>query len=119
MLIADVYYDKEDVEDVVLKPIKKEDIDKLYVYSQIINIKNPAIMFSEDAKAGFFNELTDEEYYIALERIKFVSETFFNKVTETNIFQLTADLLKFIMQHDEIWLNDDVKNRLREKGIFL
>ncbi|MBQ9277803.1 MAG: hypothetical protein IJ224_04125 [Lachnospiraceae bacterium] len=110
-MIVNIKYDDELVRDVILDPEENEDEDKLYVYSQLLNVENPALDFTRRAKKGEFNDLTDEEYEFALKRIEFISDFFFKKMAKVNIFLLTADLLRYVMKS----IDEPTKFRKKEK----
>lgn len=91
------YDDNGNVTDIVLKPGINEEADKLHDYSCILKVKNPALDFSEMAKAGVFDEITDEEYEKAITKIKDISKNCFDNSSEVNIFRLVVALMKHIM----------------------
>ncbi len=92
-------YDK--VTDVVLEPEENESEDMLYQLAQMLRVQNPAISFTKEVKAGKYNYLSDDEYDIVLQRIKYISECFFNKGEYSNIFQLLVNAMKYMMQYDK------------------
>ncbi len=93
------------VADINLVPEENEDADTLYQYSRLLSVKNPAVAFSRRAQAGEFKALNDEEYYRILDRIKAFCAKFYGKELDRNIFQLTSDMIKFIMQYDKELIN--------------
>ena len=65
--------------------------------SKELLIKNPAIEFSEDAKQGKYNDLSDEEYEKLLQEVKLFCTLFQNEdeknIPYINVFELTEKLL--------------------------
>ena len=103
-MVFNVDYDVEKVSNVTLVPSDDEDADTLYQYSRMLNIENPAIQFSKEAKAKKFDRLTDEEYFEALNRVKWVELCFFGHKPKVNIFKFASQAMNYIMQYDRYLL---------------
>ena len=65
--------------------------------SKELLIKNPAIEFADDAKAGVYNELSDEKYAAILEEVKLFCSIFQNESAKwekyLNVFELLERLI--------------------------
>lgn len=92
----DLSYDDEKFLDLTIVPGMREDPDILHDYANRLKIKNPAVGFADMARAGLFNEMSDEDYDNALRRMKLVS-TFFNSKSEANVFHVLAEAMKYIL----------------------
>lgn len=74
----------------------------------VMKIKNPAILFKEDAKAGAFNEVSDEKYEQMLYTIKTISTLWHypgepdgnSMANEMNILMLLANAIELISRQD-------------------
>lgn len=98
-MFFDLTYDAEgNVTDVVLKPGESEDADKLHDYACILRVDNPALRFSDKAKAGGFDHLDDAEYEKLLNKIKLISGNMFENKAQINIFRLVVMLLDHILK---------------------
>lgn len=81
------------------KILLEDDEDDSYFnrLSKELLIKNPAIEFADDAKAGIYNELSDEEYEAILEEVKIFCSIFQNESAKwekyLNIFELMERLI--------------------------
>ncbi|MCR5502153.1 MAG: hypothetical protein K6F53_04035 [Lachnospiraceae bacterium] len=95
----DLNYDDENFLDLMIAPEMRENPDTLHDYAGRLKIRNPALDFAEMAKAGRFNDMSDEDYEIALRRIKTVSSFFSNK-PDANIFHILAESIKYILATD-------------------
>ncbi len=93
----DLNYNDECFTGLTICPNEKENPDLLYDYAQSLKIKNPACTFSEIAKAGKFNCMSDDDYRHALELVKTVS-MFFNSKPEANVFHVLAEAISFILR---------------------
>ena len=79
-MFVDLTYDLEKFTGLTIKPEEKEDPDLLHDYAQRLMIKNPAIRFSDLAKAGKMNDMCDEDYEQALKNIKLYVKAVDNKI---------------------------------------
>ena len=89
-------YDKSEVSGVVICPDANEDANELNNYSKLLKIKNPALLFTEQTKAGLFDDLSDEDFEILLSRFKFFNK-FFNSKSELNVFQALVRMSEYIL----------------------
>ena len=102
-MYVDLTYDPEKFTGLTIKPEEKEDPDLLHDYAQRLMIKNPAIRFSDLAKAGKMNDMCDEDYEQALKNIKLVSAEFFGSNAYANVFHVLDAALTYILsQRDPI-----------------
>ena len=84
-----------------LVPGKDDNPDYLYNLSKKLLVVNPAVQFTEAAKAGKFNDVTDPEYYVLLARIKYIAKLFFNTTQyDQNIFMLASLMMEHILKTD-------------------
>lgn len=95
----DLNYNDEQFIGLTITPDKSEDPNKLHNYANSLVLKNPAIIFSEMAKAGDMNVMSDEDYAIALENIKIVS-SFFDAQPEANIFHVLDKAITYILSQN-------------------
>ena len=86
--------------DIVLRPEECEKPDVLHNYSKLLKVKNPAVTFSESAKQGAYDSLTDEEYVKYLNIVKMFSNRFFKAQADRNIFSLVADMADYILDNE-------------------
>jgi len=96
----DLNYDDSKFRDLTIEPSEKEDPDMLHGYAQKLKITNPAVTFSKLAKAGDFNRMSDEDYELALKRIKIVCG-FFGDKTNENVFHVLAEAINYILSREE------------------
>ena len=89
--------DGESITGVVIRPEERENEDLLHNYANTLKVKNAAISFSDMAKAGLFNDMSDDQYRSALEKIKTIG-TFFDNKREANVFHLLAEAINYILQ---------------------
>ncbi len=89
-------------------PCPNEDVNVLHSMASRLIVQNPAIKFSEDAKAGLYNDFSDDEYEKALAVVKRLSLLFQppkaeKSESEIDLFNLTVRLLYEYMlnQHSE------------------
>ncbi len=102
-MYVDLTYDPEKFTGLTIKPEEKEDPDMLCEYAKRLMIKNPAIVFTELAKAGRMNDMCDEDYEQALKNIKLVSAEFFGSNAYANVFHVLDAALTYILsQRDPI-----------------
>ena len=94
----EITYVDELVKSAVLVPEPNEDENYLYNLSCILKVKNPAMNFSEMAKAGAFKDISDEEYEFALSKIKKINELFFKKQSNTNVFALVNEMMEYFLK---------------------
>lgn len=99
-MYLDLDYNDECFVGLSIEPNATEDADMLHNYANNLVLKNPAVTFSEMAKAGLFNSMSDEDYQVALENVKFVSSEFFNSKPEANIFHVLDKALTYCMRQD-------------------
>ena len=76
-----------------LSLINKEDTSRI--------IKNPAIRFTENAKSGRYDSMSDEEYAVALENCEQEASLFENRSAAT-VYTLIIRMLKAI-EHNNVW----------------
>ena len=95
----DLNYNCKDFVNITICPTEKEDPDLLYDYAQTLRLKNPAVTFTEMAKAGLFNDMDDDEYRRALEGIKVISQELFGSKSEQNVFHVLAEAVNYIVNH--------------------
>ena len=79
-------------------PTSDENVDELHSIATRLYVDNPAIKFSEDAKAGLFNNYSDNEYDKCLQICKRLSLLFCppnggKAEAKINLFELTVKLL--------------------------
>ena len=86
--------------EIVLRPEEHEKPDVLHNYSKLLKIKNPAVTFSDSAKKGAYNSLSDAEYEKYLKIVKMFSVRFFKNKPDRNIFALMADMADYILQNE-------------------
>lgn len=109
-MIFDFEYDDDiTLKSLVLLPDKKEDPDELYVLSRQLPVTNPAIAFTEKAKRGDYNAISDPDYQTILERTKLVSSHIFGNQPSINIFRLAVSLMEIIMDPEMVELKDKAK----------
>ncbi len=97
-MYLDMNYNDEHFINLTIEPGVKEDADMLHNYANNLVLKNPAVTFSEMAKAGQFNTMSDEDYQFALQKIKLVSTEFFDSEPEANIFHVLDRALNYLMR---------------------
>lgn len=90
-------------------PSKDEDPDFLHNCSMKMMVENPSLDFANAAKAGAFDNYSDEEYEKLLAVAKRLNLLFYSEkdnkpLTAINIFDLTIRLLYEYMlnQHSEV-----------------
>ncbi len=96
----DYIYDGDELSWSQLQPEENEDPDELYRYSRVLLVENPALFFTEKAKKGVFNYLSDEEYDVVLQRFKLISERIFCKKPRINIFKAFDLMMKLVLSGD-------------------
>lgn len=99
-MYMDIQYNDERFTGMTIKPEETESSDHLHNQSLQLMVRNPAIRFTEMAKDGYFNEMCDEDYDIALRNIKLVS-SFFNNQPDANIFHVLSEAINYILSHQE------------------
>jgi hypothetical protein len=99
-MFLDLDYNNENFVGLTIEPTATEDADTLHNYANNLVLKNPAITFSEMAKAGLFNDMSDEDYKVALENVKLVSSEFFESKPEVNIFHVLDRALCYFLNQD-------------------
>lgn len=78
---------------------ENENPDLLHnIFIRFPEIRNPTITFTEAAKAGVYNQLSDEEYNAILNAIKSLNHLWFDKdknksMSSASIFELLIRLL--------------------------
>ena len=80
-----------------LQPEENEDPDELYRYSRVLLVENPALLFTEKAKKGIFNDQSDEEYAVLLGRFKLISDRVFGKKAKINVFKALDLMMKMVL----------------------
>ena len=100
------YDDDITLKSLVLLPDKEEDADELYVLSRQLPVTNPAIVFTEKAKRGDFNAISDSDYQKILDRTKLISTHIFNSQPSINIFRLAVSLMEVLLDPEMVELKD-------------
>ncbi len=98
----EIQMDRRRLTGVVIRPDESEDADTLHNYASTLKVKNAAVTFSEMARTGAFDDMSDEQYKTALEKIKTVSSFFDNKC-DANVFHILAEAINFILQQPDTW----------------
>ncbi len=97
------------VEDVIFDGLNgREYVTSTKDALNVMKIENPAVDFTEDVKAGHYDDLTDEEYQQALDMIKCISKLWRcpGEPEETasrydmNILSLLANAIEMIGRQD-------------------
>ncbi|MCR5280063.1 MAG: hypothetical protein K6E19_11535 [Lachnospiraceae bacterium] len=96
----DLKYDRQgEVNSLIIRPDDSESPDELHKYAKMLLVCNPAVQFSKAAKRGEFNDYSDDEYSLMLNSVKEFVRLFFGKNPYVNVFQLLADMSKYIFQN--------------------
>lgn len=78
-------------------------------------MKNPAVEFSNQAKAGKFNDLSDEEYEIELQKVKNKSKLWEDK-PEADLLTLFFNATDALPRNSMRTLVGNANNALRSMG---
>ena len=105
--------------DVALIPEDKEDINKLYNYAQVLNVLNPALIYTEVVKKGDRDKISDEDFIRELEGIKGICDEFFKKDKYKNIFELNVAFMRYLIENPPATPKySRVEQFLKNNGIF-
>lgn len=92
-----IYSDNGELECFRFVPDKGEDEAELYRLSRLLTVKNPAVVFSENAKKGLYNAISDEDYENMLKRVSLVTYFCFDHSMEVNPVKLAARLMELLL----------------------
>ncbi len=98
----DLDYNDEHFTNLTIEPDVNEDANMLHNYANTLVLKNPALTFSEMAKAGMFNNMSDEDYRDALDNVKFISKEFFDSKSKANIFHVLDKALSYVLSQEHL-----------------
>ena len=88
--------DTGNAREVSILPKEGRDSDRLNMFSKKLMLRNPAIDFTHMVKQGLLDDLTDDDYSDALNRIKAISKLYDNK-EYMNIFEYLALITRFAL----------------------
>ena len=107
MKCAFTYSNDAELKDFRFVPDKGEDEAELYRLSRLLTVKNPAVIFAEEAKKGVYNDINDENYNNILKRVALISYFCFDNGLDVNPVKLAARLAELIMDPKYIRLTPE------------
>ena len=84
-------------DEVILDPFRPGDADRLNMYARKLMIENPSIEFNRLAKAGKFNNMSDDDYTEATRKITKLSKEVFGNAPLLNLFEALASITKLAL----------------------
>ena len=102
-----IYNDNGELKEFRFVPEKNEDEAELYRLSRLLAVKNPAVVFSENAKKGLYNAISDEDYEDMLKRVSLITYFCFDHSMEVNPVKLAAKLMELLMNKKYTGLTED------------
>ena len=101
MHIVSLYDAYNLVTDVYIAPGQDENVDYLYNAAQSLLVDNPYGDFIEEAEAGNYNHLSDDEYTDRQSPMKSISLALFDNQANENVFKLLALAVRYMMTYSE------------------
>ena len=101
MHIVSLYDAYNLVTDVYIAPGQDENVGSLYNAAQALLVDNPYGDFIEEAKAGNYNHLSDDEYTDRQSPMKSISLALFDNQANENVFKLLALAVRYMMTYSE------------------